>query len=97
MPIERLAPELDRLISVDQEIEVLGSGYGTAWGCLGVRTPARAGLCALPLRSRKRKKFLSVDIARASELCAIPSHARRARKLRKSATESVARSSWDGG
>ena len=32
MPIDRLAPELDRLISVDQEIEVLGSGYGIAEG-----------------------------------------------------------------
>ena len=32
MPIERIAPELDRLISVDQEIEVLGGGYGTAEG-----------------------------------------------------------------
>ena len=29
MPIDRLAPKLDRLISVDQKIEVLGGGYAT--------------------------------------------------------------------
>ena len=28
MPIEKLAPELDRIVSADQEIEELGTGYG---------------------------------------------------------------------
>ena len=32
MPIEQLQPELDRIVSSDQEIEELGSGYGGANG-----------------------------------------------------------------
>ena len=32
MPIEQLSPELERIVSGDQEIEELGSGYGTAGG-----------------------------------------------------------------
>ena len=32
MPIEKLQPELDRIVSPDQEIEELGSGYGGANG-----------------------------------------------------------------
>ena len=32
MPIEKLQPELDRIVSSDQEIEELGSGYGGANG-----------------------------------------------------------------
>ena len=30
MPIEKLQPELDRIVSPDQQIEELGSGYGGA-------------------------------------------------------------------
>ena len=32
MPIEQLQPELDRIVSPDQDIEELGSGYGGANG-----------------------------------------------------------------
>ncbi len=32
MPIERLSPELDRIISADEEIKELGNGYGGAEG-----------------------------------------------------------------
>ena len=32
MPIEQIAPELDHIVSMDQEIEVLGTGYGGAAG-----------------------------------------------------------------
>ncbi len=34
MPIERLSPELDRLVSADQELEELGNGYEVAEGPL---------------------------------------------------------------
>ena len=34
MPIERLSPELDRLVSTDQELEELGNGYEVAEGPL---------------------------------------------------------------
>ena len=28
MPVEQVAPELERIVSLDQEVEELGSGYG---------------------------------------------------------------------
>ena len=28
MPIERVSPELDRIVSPDQEVEILGGGLG---------------------------------------------------------------------
>ena len=34
MPIKRVSPELDRIVSLDQEVEVLGSGYVVAEGPL---------------------------------------------------------------
>ena len=34
VPIERLSPELDRLVSADQELEELGNGYEVAEGPL---------------------------------------------------------------
>ena len=27
MPIEQVSPELERIVSLDQEVEVLGTGY----------------------------------------------------------------------
>ena len=47
--IEKLAPELDRLVSPDAEIEQLGSGYGSDNGA-GRGTPVVEGGRVSPLQ-----------------------------------------------
>jgi gluconolactonase len=36
MPVEQIAPELERIVSLDQEVEWLGSGFGADGSALGV-------------------------------------------------------------
>ena len=43
------------------------SAFGSDLGCLGVRTTLSASVASTPSRSRKRKKLLMADSARASE------------------------------
>ena len=47
MPIEQVAPELERIVSLDQETEELGSGYGGDRAVEGAGMVERKGVSPL--------------------------------------------------
>ena len=55
MPIERLSPELDRLVSAHQELEELGNGYEVAEGPLWWHEARR--LIFSEVRGNKRRQW----------------------------------------
>ena len=65
------------------------SGFGTAFGCFGVRTVRIAWLRARSLRSSQTKKLRKTDSARAVDVRSNPSFDRRASQARKSRAASV--------
>ena len=49
MPIEQAAPGLDRIVSLEQEVEWLGSGYGGSAVAEGISGPSKCSQMARSL------------------------------------------------
>ncbi|MDA1127674.1 MAG: SMP-30/gluconolactonase/LRE family protein [Chloroflexi bacterium] len=59
MPIERLSPELDRIVSPDQEVEVLGTGYFVGEGPLWWKEDQH--LLFSEVRGNRRRKWSAAE------------------------------------
>ncbi len=55
MPIEQISPELDRIVSLDQEVEVLGTGYVVGEGPLWWKEEQH--LLFSEVRGNRRRKW----------------------------------------
>ena len=60
MPIEQVAPELERIVSLDQEIEELGTGYSAGWSLQDGIYPCAEG----PVWIKEGGYLLFSDISR---------------------------------